>query len=137
MVHLPLTPKIDEVGNGVLAAYCMVAVVFAGSYLARARREVGTIRKLWTYENKAAVGMFTMFTGLSMKLGAEWWYLHLVSHGKHLSYPLMLPLFLLGTGISVWGLFCLLRSISRYDWNPYLWTTSAIVIALIAVWIAR
>ena len=136
MIHIPLTPQIDEAGNGILAAYCLAAALFSMNYLLRARRQLGVTRKLWTYENKAAVGMFTMFVGLSIKLSSEWWYLHLISHGHHANYPLLLPLFLVGTLTSVWGLFCLLRSLSRFDWNPYAWTAGALAIVALSIWLA-
>jgi len=120
---------LNEAVNGALVAMLAVTSSVLALALLRAWRDMMPgmkFRDLYTYENKATIALLTLSAGLMLKVGTEWWWFHLKNKGMSPNYPLLLPAFLLGSGMSVWGLICLVRAISRYDWPQWRWVWLAI-----------
>ena len=131
-----LLPKFDEAINGALLVLCGVAVVFLTEYLWRLRADFRRSRDAWSDEHKAAVGMLMMFVGLVMKVGAEWWFLHISARGVVAHYPFFVSTFLIGTLATAWGLLFMLSAISRFDWPPGVWIGVGLLAAFFGVYFA-
>lgn len=128
-MNFEIPPAVNEAGNGALVALLVTAALFFAFYLFRSWRDLPVsmrLRDLYTYENKAVIALLTLTVGLSIKVGAEWWWFHLKNNGMNPNYPVLLPAFLVGTLTSVWGLICLMSAISRYDWPRGRWAWLAV-----------
>ena len=112
--------QIDEAGNGTLFIMLGMAACYFLYYLRRAWAETGTWRNFRSYENKSALALFTIFSNAALKTGATWWAIHVHRHGEHYG-PAVSVLFIVGTVGILWGVICLLRAMSRYDWPRYMW----------------
>ena len=134
-----IPPAVNEAGNGALVVLLVTAAMFFAIYLFRSWRDLPETMKfqtLYTYENKAVIALLTLTIGLSIKVGAEWWWFHLRNNGMNPNYPVLLPAFLVGTLMSIWGLICLMRAISRYDWPKWRWAWIAIAAIAFGVIVA-
>ena len=128
-MNFEIPPAVNEAGNGALVALLVTAAVFFLLYLFRSWRDLPInmrLRDLYTYENKAVIALLTLTVGLSIKVGAEWWWFHLRNNGLNPNYPVLLPAFLVGTLTAIWGLICLMSAISRYDWPRGRWAWLAV-----------
>ena len=118
--------QIDEAGNGTLLIMLAVVAGYFIFYLRRSWVEVPgeswthRWRRFYTYENKSALALFTIFSNASLKTGATWWAIHIHRHGDHYG-AFVSALFVVGTIGILWGVVCLLRAMARYDWPRYRW----------------
>ena len=133
-----LPPQLNEAGNGVLLIMFFFAAIFFTFYIIRAWRETGGNGSIkWqlfrTDENKTAIAFLTVSVGMTIKVATEWWWFHLVNHGLKFQYPILVPAFIIGTLTSAWGLLCLLRVLTRYDWSPWTWTWMTIAALMFGI----
>lgn len=129
--------SLSEFGNGMLFAMFIICDVFFFLYVVRKLRGFAAARYSWqgwtefyNDENKAAIAWLTMSVGMTMKQWAAWWSLHLHTHGLKPNFPILTTTFLVGTFMGVWGLICLLRALSRYDWPVWIW--GGLIVASVA-----
>lgn len=132
-MNLNFTPQLNEVGDGFLLMMFFFAAIYFVFYLWRAWRENV---KFYTYENKTALALLTVSSGMVIKVGIEWWWLHIRNNGDRAEYPLLVPLFITGTLVASWGLICLLRSLSRYEWPKFIWLALVAVAFAFAIYFA-
>ena len=116
-----IPPKLNEAGSGAVFLMTLFFAIFLATWLYNTWKKNPKRHIFRTYEVKAAFGLFTMFCGLTAKVGAEWWFLHLKNQGQNVSYPIMVPLFVFGTLVSLWGMVCLMRSLAPYEWGATRW----------------
>jgi hypothetical protein len=122
-MNVSIPAQVSEIVNGTLTALFAVSTLFFVSYLARAWRErdYSLGATFYTYENKTALALLTTFVGMGVKTGAAWWAIHLYTHQQPTSYPLLTSGIIGGTMLSVWGVICLIRALSREDWSRGTW----------------
>lgn len=138
MITIPL--KINEAANGTMFVMLGFSALFFALYLLRAKRESGGRR--WRVvikydDNKTALALFTVLTGAAVKDGALWWALFFRIHGGEGKPALVTMVFLVGSMITIWGLICLMRTLSHYDWNRWAWAflaMSAVVFGIASVY---
>lgn len=120
-MNISIPASLIEAGVGTLLAMFAIKAGYMIFYLIRAWHEASTIHAFYSYENKAALAMFTIAIGMVPALFALWWPLHHRSEIGSIYGMVFAPIFVSGVLISVWGLICLLRSLSRYEWPRWLW----------------
>lgn len=124
-----MTHDINQIGTGALLAMIIFGIMYVLAYLARAWRNrppYATIPIFYSYANKAAFALLTTFTGFAVKTGAGWWSAVLIKHGADGTFALLEPMAVVGTGLSLWGIVCLLRSLTPYEWRHQTWLVLAI-----------
>jgi len=127
MMRIP--PQLNEAVDGFLLVMLLFTTGYFVFYLFREFRTRRNWRAFHNSENNAAIALLTIMLGLLMKNGAEWWWFHLHNKGQVSQWPILVPMLVGGTLISVWGLICLLRTLARHDWPRWVWA----LLTLIAV----
>lgn len=120
-MNIIIPPQLNEACSGAVFLMMVFFVVFLAFWLLKEYRHNPLKRLFDSYEFKAAFGMFTMFCGLAAKNGVNWWYLHIRNQGQLVNYPIMLPIFIAGTLVSLWGMVCLMRALAPYEWGSTRW----------------
>lgn len=126
---IPSTGHVREFGTASLFAMLVLSTCFFGAYVGRAWLELDRSRR-WprfcTYENKAAIAWLTACLGAAVKNGAALLALHLENAGEPSDSSLISIGYLVGTFVCLWGMVCLMRALSRYDWPRGTWPTMVI-----------
>lgn len=116
-----IPPQLVEAGVGTLLAMYAIKVAYMAYYLTREWKESASFKDFYRYENKAAFAMMTVATGMVLMLFSMLVPMYLHSHAQSINAARFVPSFVAGVGVAVWGLMCLLRALSRYDWPNSLW----------------
>ncbi len=127
MTPIPIQ-VIEAVTGALLAAFiCMAA--FMMLYLSRAWRESHVPgMRFYTYENKAAIALAMVACGMALNVFAAWWSIHRrIEQHPEISVWLT-AVYIVGGLQALWGLLCLLRALSRYDWPSWRWAVLSIIV---------
>lgn len=118
------TAYVREFGSAALFAMFVFSTLFFANYVLRAWRDQGPTRKwraFYTYENKAAIAWLTCSLGETIRSGMAILVLHWQNAGTGAHSLWVATLYAVGALVSLWGLICLLRALSRYAWPRYRW----------------
>lgn len=126
-VHV-FTAHVREFGSAALFAMLVISVLFFTRYVIVAWSDMGqqrTWRRFYTYENKAAIALLTTFFGASIKNGAALVVLHWQNAHQNPQSLTLAAFYAVGTLVALWGMICLMRALSRYEWPPRRWLVLA------------
>lgn len=134
------TAYVREFGSAALFAMLLISILFFGRYVVGAWMDQGPTkawRRFYTYENKAAIALLTTFTGAAMKNSAALLVLHWQNSGQHPQSLGVAGVYTVGTLVALWGMICLMRALSRYEWPRGRWIMLvAIALAFGAAFVA-
>lgn len=107
--------------NGVLLAMFFVSLWVFSVYLIDAWQKADDWKSFYDSDaNTAALSLLILSSGMVVKQVAAVWALNLLKNDLKPD-PLVVPVFVGGTLISIWGLGCLLKALSRNDWPRWTW----------------
>lgn len=119
-MNINLTLKLNEAGNAALTFMLLFGMAYMVNYLLRRWRSGQEV--FINAGDKAAVAIFTTYTGFMVKSAAGWFALHQMNGtGRPVNSLWISILFVVGTGIGLWGVICTIRTLSPYEWRRYSW----------------
>lgn len=124
------TSYVREFGSAALFAMMVISTIFFARYVVTAWIEQGprrVWRRFYNYENKAAIALLTTFIGAAVKNGAALIALHWQNADEHPHTLVLAGFYTAGTLVALWGMICLMRALSRYDWARGTWLVLAFV----------
>jgi hypothetical protein len=138
MYKFAIPLKVLEAGDGALLFMFMVAVAFFGSYIIRAlaMTKARTRQKFYRPEIKAGIAFLTIFSGMELAIGTDWWSLHLENRGAHVTWPIFIPLYVIGVLLALWGTICSVRALTGGSWPPFRWFWIAALAVAFGIWFA-
>lgn len=138
MYNFSIPLKVIEAGDGALLFMFIVAMAFFGSYVGRALLVLRQRppQKFYRPEIKAAIAFLTIFAGMVLAIGTDWWSLHLENRGAHVTWPIFIPLYVLGVCVALWGTICSVRALTGGTWPPFRWFWIAALAVAFGIWFA-
>jgi hypothetical protein len=115
-----LALKLNEAGNAALTFMLFFGMMYLFSFLVKRWHEGHDV--FHEYADKAAVGIFTMFSGFMVKSAAGWYAIHImVGTGRPTTSLPISFIFVIGTVLGLWGVICTVRALSPFEWRRYTW----------------